>query len=470
MSSKPVWICLFCLLIAVLTHFSGFIKNFRSTYPLKAQQVLQNFRNFSDETGNRISSIEIKIRELESILDKSHLKHQRLQQNITHKNSILQESLATVEKKLNNLEQNLRQNQETQAKNDLLYREMENFFKNFTENSTQTKTSEPQKQILPEQNISKGKYNFEPNLNPILNPTKPLHPVPSCTSENIFGKIFPPTLIHSFMGAGNTWLRQSIDTATGFYTGSAFNDKSLYNGGLRGEKVPIQNNWHQLIGIKTHNPSDAKGERDAFYLIQSQLETKCVILIRNPFDTFVAEYTRMISNSHTQGSNMNETEFVKKFQSNPEVLSWMGLGPKALKIKGQNHENQRWLHSYQKALDVCLNKDENSKKYRLKNPEHKSESHTAHLVFYEDLKSNFIQEIRKIAIYLQEYDEQRFQECIVDASHTQIEGRFHRKQHVEINPFSAEMISAIREMVILLNQTYPVLPENYLSASIKSGL
>ena len=61
---------------------------------------------------------------------------------------------------------------------------------------------------------------------------------------------FPLVLLVSLPGSGNTWLRQLFEKATGFYTGSIYNDKSLFEGGLFGEALRFEDGQTPLV--KTH--------------------------------------------------------------------------------------------------------------------------------------------------------------------------------------------------------------------------
>jgi len=98
------------------------------------------------------------------------------------------------------------------------------------------------------------------------------------------------------MGAGNTWSRFLIEQATGFYTGSSFNDGTLKKS-LKGEGIGA--NRHELvIAIKSHNIQDGPMEAVMYSKMRKVKHSKCVIVIRNPFDTFMAEFARMNS-GHT---------------------------------------------------------------------------------------------------------------------------------------------------------------------------
>lgn len=55
----------------------------------------------------------------------------------------------------------------------------------------------------------------------------------SCEKKfNVFDKL---VALQSFPGSGNTWMRGSIESAFGFYTGSVYLDQYLFNTGFLGE-------------------------------------------------------------------------------------------------------------------------------------------------------------------------------------------------------------------------------------------
>ena len=281
-----------------------------------------------------------------------------------------------------------------------------------------------------------------------------IHKTPPC-GQKTFGQNFPPTAIHSFMGAGNTWLRHLIETATGFYTGSAFSDKSLFKGGFKGEFKKPSTAFNQVIGIKVHNPGDAKGEVETYQLITDKgfNKTKCVILIRNPFDTFLSEFNRMLTGGHTKTSKFDGEKFKEKFKNSKEVLSWIGLSGKT----------RRWVFSYRKAYQMCT--DNRGISTNSTNQLSKS-GHSAHIVFYEDLKNNTIEELKKIAKYLEQYDEDRFKKCVIDDPEFS-EGKFHRKKHLEVDPFTDVMREQTKSCVKQLNESIGgILPDSYLGMSL----
>ena len=83
------------------------------------------------------------------------------------------------------------------------------------------------------------------------------------------------------------------------------------------------------------------------------------------------------------------------------------------------------------------------------------------------MKENTVEELRKIALFLESYDQTRFEKCVVDNPEFS-EGNFHRKQHITIDPFSQlqryATVGAINELVKVI----PEIPEDYVKWSIDS--
>jgi len=144
----------------------------------------------------------------------------------------------------------------------------------------------------------------------------------------------------------------------------------------------------------------------------------------------------MVTGKHSSGFwGVGDDEIMEKFKTNVETLSFW--------------EKSRWLKSYEGALKNCmLNGDKTGK------------DKSVHILFYEQLKSDTVGEMRKLAKYLESYDEERFHNCM--EVEEQAEGNFHRKKHLTVNLFDDEVVEAIRGMVLKLNETVGVLPASYL--------
>jgi hypothetical protein len=120
-----------------------------------------------------------------------------------------------------------------------------------------------------------------------------------------------PPMLYTFPGSGNTWGRLLIEHATGIYTGSVYNDRTLLSA-LPGE---LTCNWRvSVIKVHPHTHSFADLYSGRFHSDGNQ---KCkrggvkrferaVLLIRNPFDSIWSEYQRRITQSHVQGESNHD--------------------------------------------------------------------------------------------------------------------------------------------------------------------
>ncbi|CAH1778829.1 unnamed protein product [Owenia fusiformis] len=102
----------------------------------------------------------------------------------------------------------------------------------------------------------------------------------NCKRKKTFGKDLPLTALASFPGSGNTWARHLIQELTGIYTGSVYNDKLMAVDEFPGSLIYNSS----VIAIKTHLP-----------VLQTPSGTrydKAILLLREPYDTFLAEFNR----------------------------------------------------------------------------------------------------------------------------------------------------------------------------------
>lgn len=96
-------------------------------------------------------------------------------------------------------------------------------------------------------------------------------------------KTHPVMALVSYPGSGNTWLRHLIELTTGVFTGSVYSDKVLHKGGFLGE---LQNHTEgTTLLVKTHK----------LKTIPKIKGNGAILLIRNPFKAFVAEFKRIES-------------------------------------------------------------------------------------------------------------------------------------------------------------------------------
>ncbi|CAG5077146.1 Oidioi.mRNA.OKI2018_I69.PAR.g8639.t1.cds [Oikopleura dioica] len=225
--------------------------------------------------------------------------------------------------------------------------------------------------------------------------------------------VFP---LVSFAGSGNTWTRMLLEKSTGIYTGSIYNDKSLYEDGLFGEYTDPTDGttlFQKAHNIDDKNISSAKG-----YLF----------LIRNPFDAVIAEFKRRKGKGHT--SSVSESVFKED--------DWIKQGTQFL----------GWWHNL--MLKIISKKKEN------KVP--------MHIFFYEDLKINATREMAKILDFVesQKYyavpDRERRLQCL-EKSLKETE-KFHRpKAPPSFEYFSNAMIEKGNQ---LINEVYDLFEDNEL--------
>jgi hypothetical protein len=106
-----------------------------------------------------------------------------------------------------------------------------------------------------------------------------------------------PPLLLSYPGSGNTWARLLLEHATGVYTGSAYNDVTL-SSVLPGERHCNSS----VLVIKVHSIGWTDGSsvnHKACRQAMTKLEERAsllqplIILTRDPFAAFVAEFQRM---------------------------------------------------------------------------------------------------------------------------------------------------------------------------------
>ena len=250
-----------------------------------------------------------------------------------------------------------------------------------------------------------------------------------CNSKK-FGANYSITALHSFPGAGNTWTRYLIERATGAFTGSVYVDPSLVKT-FPGEKLGSKD-YHKLIAVKSHNIGETgwtcNTEKELFETIKSRNDSKCIILIRNPYHAILSEYKRVTTRSHTSSSKLkNSKNFDKKFVSGfhrfGKIDKWI---------------RPRYLETYRTSFNWCERKL---------------------VIFYEKLKTDTIGELEKISKFLNSYNEKRFNKCI--RLNPEFEGSFHRKTTKKLDPFTKKQKELVKKVVIELNETIKTLPVSY---------
>ncbi|XP_041471283.1 WSC domain-containing protein 1-like [Lytechinus variegatus] len=182
---------------------------------------------------------------------------------------------------------------------------------------------------------------------------------------------YPLTALASFPGSGNTWVRYLLERASGFYTGSVYYDKGLYNGGFKGE--PEKPEKGTTLIVKTHEMRRRKSYK---------MFEKAVLIVRNPYDCLLA-YANFNAKGHTGFASR------KYFKSH----EWDNFVEK---------NSQIWENTI--ASWIALN--------------------NTLLVFYEDLQSELCQQITRILKFLGvPLDEER-----LSCTEAYPQGRFRRNK------------------------------------------
>ena len=191
--------------------------------------------------------------------------------------------------------------------------------------------------------------------------------------------------LNSFPGSGNTWLRSLIEKSFGYYTGSVYMDRKLYDGGFLGE-------FSQPFSGRTIMQKIHHNRRDKLTSSYYTHTENCVTLMRKPKEAFLAEFKRTHAkkasnksglNTHVQDIEVDPKKFAKFFRS---------------KFK-----------SYVADSLLFLNKCRNN-----------------HVLFFEDLKSDAVAEMVRMEQFLNDlYQESKFsvrEECLA----VNLDGDFHR--------------------------------------------
>lgn len=189
-----------------------------------------------------------------------------------------------------------------------------------------------------------------------------------CKKPHLSQTPLPLTALASFPGSGNTWVRHILQQATGILTGSIYNDKVLKIMGFPGEN--IQNS--SVLVVKTHD----------YGRNETQKYQRAILILRNPKDALLAEFNRL------RGGHIGfarKEDFTKK---------WKGFV--TIKAKSWFELNKSWLDF---PGDL-------------------------HIVRYEDLKSDPINEIKSLLKFLRINISQKELSCVIE----NLTGRFKRPE------------------------------------------
>ena len=240
-----------------------------------------------------------------------------------------------------------------------------------------------------------------------------------------------PVGLVSVPGSGNTWVRGLLETATGICTGSIYCDHPLRNGGIIGEYIKTGRvlvvkthtsdyQWHQVIPEKRNND-------DALY-------GSAILLIRNPFNAFIAEWNRLNALSTYSGRPIeprkpmirhNKTVSRRQSRKMPSIplsnvkpiKTQQGYkqriinkppSPGKLPPSLLSKEKRRWNDSNRKNLNHQLNKMMQMNSETLDN----EDQHGSVLPVGRKLPSMQTHKLKEDASHIIEFDKRLFGECV----------------------------------------------------------
>jgi len=105
------------------------------------------------------------------------------------------------------------------------------------------------------------------------------------------------------------WSRLLIESATGYYSGSVYNELTMFKNGFIGELEPPTSG--RTVVVKSHSNSN------------SENADGIVMVIRSPYDSFKADFNRQMSSTHTgqvDPAIYNGTEWEKFIE--PRAKRW----------------------------------------------------------------------------------------------------------------------------------------------------
>ncbi|XP_042869946.1 uncharacterized protein LOC122251829 [Penaeus japonicus] len=225
----------------------------------------------------------------------------------------------------------------------------------------------------------------------------------------------PTRALASFPSSGNTWIRYLIEGATGIFTGSLYDDSSLIRKGMYGEGIIYNSGMTILQKSHGYTTGDAMKLPHEERLNQNHMEElshQGVLIIRNPFKALIS-HRHLDVGGHT--GYAPKAHFVGKGWA--EFVS--------LKI-------QLWRDFYVDWLST-------------------SKPENIHIIHYEHLKKNPVEEMRKVIQYLKLPENNDRLDCL--GQHT--DGLFKRKPSknvpLDLNPFTRELKDLIYAAIDDLN-------------------
>ena len=123
------------------------------------------------------------------------------------------------------------------------------------------------------------------------------------TTRFVLRHSLPARALVSYPGSGNTWIRYLVEAATGVFTGSIFNDKSILRAGHYGEArdyrdgtTILQKTHHRALYVSQYKNYGLAWRR---HHVQ-QFSGRGVLVIRNPYKAILSYWNFKNTKSHTK--------------------------------------------------------------------------------------------------------------------------------------------------------------------------
>ncbi|XP_002124015.2 sialate:O-sulfotransferase 1-like [Ciona intestinalis] len=224
----------------------------------------------------------------------------------------------------------------------------------------------------------------------------------SCGSKRFLNQEFPLKVgLVSHPGSGNTWVRHLLEGSTGLYTGSWYIDEDLFSKGFFGEGESAME--ATTLTVKFH-PQFQRKNVDFFTLFP-----KYILLLRNPYESFVAEFNRWSS-----GEDHTGVAPVQDFSSK----KWFRFVETSRKI---------WIKNYTNLVE------RNNSKL---------------IVLFDDLQLDPITEVRKMLKFIgvQPLDLENRLACLK----RNLVGNFKRNKKGSLDPFDDNLKRDINNIIQIL--------------------
>jgi len=224
-----------------------------------------------------------------------------------------------------------------------------------------------------------------------------------------FAKVgsIPTHALVSYPGSGNTWIRYLIEGATGVYTGSIFNDKSILRAGHAGEgraytdgSTILQKTHHRSLYVESYKKHGLPWRKTHI----KSFGGRGVVVVRNPYKAILSYWNFYNTKSHTKVIDDNSFDSLKfKDFVFTGASRWFEV-------------IEDWIH-FGKSL---------------------------HFIFYEDLSEDPVGEMRRLLNYLGLPVQEERLNCIT--SH--LTGNFRRVKHQSTeDPFTEDHHMMIRTVI-----------------------